>query len=60
MCIVRQGRYHRLLSRLQDEFASVKAILHGSKGSLDVGIIEDGYGVYDRKRTHAEEIEDLI
>ncbi len=48
-----------MLARLQDDFANVKAILHGSEGSLDVGIIKDGYRVYDLERTQAEKIEDL-
>ncbi len=48
-----------MFARLQDDFASVKAILHGSEGNLDVGIIKDGYRMYDPERTQAEKIEDL-
>lgn len=43
----------------QHDFASVQAILHGSESSLDIGVVEDGHGMYHLKRTEAEEIENL-
>lgn len=47
MLIVWKGWYYGLLARLQNNFASVEAILHIAEGSLDVRIIKNRNGMYD-------------